>query len=960
MVPAECYSLVTDCFVGEDEILNTSDHRPVHARLNLCSVRSNVVNRVRKGVKRWDKLGVTERQSKYEVPLEKSLRSVISTLSAEDITPIALDNCIDAVVAKMELAARVVPTVKFKKHLKPYWNDHMNFLKAVKISKYKAWIREGRPRGNGYLTYLEYKESKKAFNKELGRLDKLYENEQVIHAVKAAEVDRGQFWRLVKRNRKKPGNKTTAIKDKSGKAISDVDGILNIWKDHFQNLSTPKSRDDYDQEHAVSVSKEVEGWNNENDEGMFLNTNFTLEEVRKAIGKLHKRKACGFDGITTEHLVYGGEAVVVALTLIYNHILRLEYVPVNLRRGIQIPLFKGKGLCCLETDSYRGISLLTNFNKVYEVLIWERIKDWWVNDKVISDLQGASKKKQSCVHSAWMLQETVSYALEKHDRVFVSFLDVSKAYDSVWTDGLFFQLHEMGIRGKLWRLMYRAYCDFRCRVRIEDKTSDWYTMGCGIHQGGFLSVTKYVAFINSLLRELEASQLCCSILKVPSTPVGYADDLATASTSKTKADRALQVVHNFGKRWRFEFNARKSAVLVYGEDRKEHEKASKERVFLLGREKVSEKTEYDHVGIKACIFAKDNTRISEKISKGRRALNATTGIGIRKNGLTLKVCNLIFWTIVVPTLTFGCELWTFGDDDCDRLQAFQRYASRRLQRFPLRSPSCSSYFGLGWLRLDTLVQVKKLLFLLTFLGLGEDNVIRVVFMLRLRQYVDNVGLGMSNQNHSPLFDMLNVCARFGLFKEFLNMALGGSKVMGKKTWSSMVWKKAWALDDAFRQSTCTVFMNNDILFNTVGNSQYLNWWWLADNLPSYQGLCEIMAKLVCHASRLKCDDIRFRGTSGSNLMCEACNGCATESAVHLVMQCPAFEEDRKKMFERIFAIDPECEINFIENPGQTFFRLMGKNIEGFEMNRMAKIWITAGQCITKIYKQVLKAREGVG
>ena len=318
----------------------------------------------------------------------------------------------------------------------------------------------------------------------------------------------------------------------------------------------------------------------------------------------------------------------------------------------------------------------------------------------------------------------MSYALEKHDKVFVSFLDVSKAYDSVWTDGLFYQLHEMGIKGKLWRLMYRAYCDFKCRVRIEDKTSDWYTMGCGIHQGGFLSVTKYVAFINALLNELESSQLCCSILKVPSTPVGYADDLATASTSKTKADRALQLVHNFGRKWRFEFNARKSAVLVYGEGRKEHDRASKDRVFLLGKEKVKEKIEYDHVGIKACIFAIDNERITEKISKGRRVLNATTGIGIRKNGLTLGVCNLIFWTIVVPTLTFGCELWTVGDEDCDRLQAFQRYASRRLQRFPLRSPSSSSYFGLGWLRLDTLVQVKKLLFLLTFLGLSEDNVIR--------------------------------------------------------------------------------------------------------------------------------------------------------------------------------------------------------------------------------------------
>ena len=79
-----------------------------------------------------------------------------------------------------------------------------------------------------------------------------------------------------------------------------------------------------------------------------------------------------------------------------------------------------------------------------------------------------------------------------------------------------------------------------------------------------------------------------------------------------------------------------------------------------------------------------------------------------KNGLTL-------------TLTFGCELWNVGDDDGDRLQNFQRYAGRRLQRFPLRSPNCSSYFGLGWVRLDTLVQIKKLLFLLTFMRLSPDN-----------------------------------------------------------------------------------------------------------------------------------------------------------------------------------------------------------------------------------------------
>ena len=51
-----------------------------------------------------------------------------------------------------------------------------------------------------------------------------------------------------------------------------------------------------------------------------------------------------------------------------------------------------------------------------------------------------------------------------------------------------------------------------------------------------------------------------------------------------------------------------------------------------------------------------------------------------------------------------------GDYDIESLQAFQRYARRRLQRFPIRSTGSTSYHGLGWVRLDTVVQIKKLIF----------------------------------------------------------------------------------------------------------------------------------------------------------------------------------------------------------------------------------------------------------
>ena len=70
-----------------------------------------------------------------------------------------------------------------------------------------------------------------------------------------------------------------------------------------------------------------------------------------------------------------------------------------------------------------------------------------------------------------------------------------------------------------------------------------------------------------VLIELEMSGLCIDVYGIPSNPPGYADDLATACKSKLKLDRALQIVNDYGNRWRFAFNARKSAVMVYGEDK---------------------------------------------------------------------------------------------------------------------------------------------------------------------------------------------------------------------------------------------------------------------------------------------------------------------------------------------------------------------------------------------------------
>ena len=90
---------------------------------------------------------------------------------------------------------------------------------------------------------------------------------------------------------------------------------------------------------------------------------------------------------------------------------------------------------------------------------------------MISDLQRACKTGHSCVHSALILQETITASMDSNNPCIVAFFDVAKAFDSVWTGGLFQQIFDSRTIGKTWRLLYRSYVDFQCCVKLGGRIS---------------------------------------------------------------------------------------------------------------------------------------------------------------------------------------------------------------------------------------------------------------------------------------------------------------------------------------------------------------------------------------------------------------------------------------------------------------------------------------------------------
>ena len=66
--------------------------------------------------------------------------------------------------------------------------------------------------------------------------------------------------------------------------------------------------------------------------------------------------------------------------------------------------------------------------------------------------------------------------MERGSTVYVALLDVAKAFDTVWHNGLFYMLHENGMDKKLWRLLIKSYDGFRCCVSIGGQYSEFFRL----------------------------------------------------------------------------------------------------------------------------------------------------------------------------------------------------------------------------------------------------------------------------------------------------------------------------------------------------------------------------------------------------------------------------------------------------------------------------------------------------
>ena len=85
----------------------------------------------------------------------------------------------------------------------------------------------------------------------------------------------------------------------------------------------------FDQNHFERVNLKLEELESSEDIDDCSREMFSPEEIRKGIGFLNSGKAPGLDGITKEHIKNAGPTMLHVITILFNWILRSEYIPVK-------------------------------------------------------------------------------------------------------------------------------------------------------------------------------------------------------------------------------------------------------------------------------------------------------------------------------------------------------------------------------------------------------------------------------------------------------------------------------------------------------------------------------------------------------------------------------------------------------------------------------------------------------
>lgn len=377
----------------------------------------------------------------------------------------------------------------------------------------------------------------------------------------------------------------------------------------------------------------------------------TVDQISMSLKRAKNMKAPGFDGVFNLVLKNSSNKVLSLLAAIFNRCLELGYFPSCWKAAKIVPILK-PGKDPTSPSSYRPISLLSSLSKLFERLILDRLLNHVNSNDVIPPEQFGFRKGHSTVHQLKRVVNNIKHNKSVSKSTAMALMDVEKAFDNVWHDGLVFKLYGFNVPLYITKIIRNYLQDRTFKVSLEGSLSNSFNIAAGVPQGSLLGPILYSIFISDL----------------PPLPDGgvlslFADDTSIAVKGRTpreltnKLQRCLNVLIQYLTDWKIKINPAKTQTIMFLYKQSDRLKPPENCKISLENNIIDWSSEVTLLGVvlDAKLLFRSHTEKTK--NKCMTLLKCLYPLINRRSKLSLQNKLSVYKQIVAPVIDYAIPVW---------------------------------------------------------------------------------------------------------------------------------------------------------------------------------------------------------------------------------------------------------------------------------------------------------------